>query len=87
MSARAPFFAKAQCYLNSTKTPLIAKWPGKIEPGSVDSSHFVTGVDLMPTMMEAAGLSRIPKLDGQSFLPLLSGKQQQDREYALATSY
>lgn len=80
-------FAKAQCYLNSTKTPLIVKWPGKIEPGSVDSTHFVTGIDLMPTMMEAAGLARIPKLDGQSFLPLLFGKKQQDREYAFATFY
>jgi N-sulfoglucosamine sulfohydrolase len=80
-------FAKAQCYLNSTKTPLIVKWPGKTKPGSVDSTHFVTGIDLMPTMMEAAGLSRIPKLDGQSFLPLLSGKQQKGREYAYATFY
>ncbi len=80
-------FAKAQCYLNSTKTPLIVKWPGKIEPGSVDSTHFVTGIDLMPTMMEAAGIAPIPKLDGQSFLPLLFGKQQQDREYAFATFY
>ncbi len=80
-------FAKAQCYLNSTKTPLIVKWPGKIQPGSVDSTHFVTGIDLMPTMLEAAGLSRTPKLDGQSFLPLLSGKQQKDREYAYASFY
>jgi N-sulfoglucosamine sulfohydrolase len=84
----APFpFAKAQCYLNSSKTPLIVKWPERIQPGSVDSTHFVTGIDLMPTIMEAVGLSPIPKLDGQSFLPLLSGKQQQGREYAFATFY
>ncbi len=80
-------FAKAQCYLNSTKTPLIVKWPGKVKSGSIDSAHFVTGIDLMPTMMEAAGLAPISKLDGKSFLPLLSGKRQQDREYAFATFY
>ncbi len=80
-------FSKAQCYLNSTKTPLIVKWPGKIEPGSVDSKHFVTGIDLMPTIMEAAGLSAIPKLDGRSFLPLLIGQPQQNREFAFTTYY
>jgi N-sulfoglucosamine sulfohydrolase len=80
-------FAKAQCYLNSTKTPLIVKWPGKIKPGSVDSTHFVTGIDLMPTIMKAAGLSPIPKLDGRSFLPLLVDQPQKGREYAYSTYY
>lgn len=80
-------FGKAQCYLNSTKTPLIVKWPGKIKPGSVDSTHFVTGIDLMPTIMDAVGLSRIPKLDGWSFLPLLFEQPQEDRKYAYSTFY
>ncbi|MBT7092317.1 MAG: sulfatase, partial [Bacteroidetes bacterium] len=80
-------FSKAQCYLNSSKTPLIIRWPEKIRPGSVDSTHFVTGIDLMPTIMEIAGLPLIPKLDGQSFLPLLFDKKQRDREYAYSTFY
>lgn len=80
-------FAKAQCYLNSTKTPLIVKWPGRIEAGSMDSTHFVTGIDLMPTLMEIAEVAPIPELDGRSFLPLLAGKPQPDREYAFATYY
>jgi len=80
-------FSKAQCYLNSTQTPLIVKWPGKITPGSVDSSHFVTGIDLMPTIMEIAGLPLIPKLDGQNFLPLLFNEEQKNRDYAYTTFY
>jgi N-sulfoglucosamine sulfohydrolase len=80
-------FSKAQCYFNSTKTPLIVKWPGKIKPGTIDSTHFVTGIDLMPTMMEIAGLSSIPKLDGESFLPVLSGEVLKDREYAYSSFY
>lgn len=80
-------FAKAQCYFNSTKTPLIVKWPGKIQPGAIDSTNFVTGVDLMPTMMDVAGLSPISGLDGVSFLPLLLGKNQPGRDYAFATFY
>jgi N-sulfoglucosamine sulfohydrolase len=80
-------FSKAQCYLNSTKTPLIVKWPGKITSGTVDSSHFVTGIDLMPTIMEIAGLTPVPDLDGESFLPLLQNKTQKNREYAFSTFY
>ena len=55
--------------------------PGGIDPGSVDATHFVTGIDLMPTIMEAVGLPLIEGLEGRSFLPLLMGKDQADREY------
>lgn len=80
-------FAKAQCYFNSTKTPLIVKWPGRIKPGSVDSTHFVTGIDLMPTVLEITGIAAPPDLDGTSFLPLLEGKTQRDREFAYSSYY
>lgn len=80
-------FSKAQCYLNSTRTPLIVKWPGRIEPGSVDRTHFVTGIDLMPTVLEAVGLPQPPKQDGRSFLPLLFNEKQKDREYAYTSFY
>jgi N-sulfoglucosamine sulfohydrolase len=80
-------FSKAQCYLNSSKTPLIVRWPERIIPGSIDSTHFVMGIDLMPTIMEIAGLPLVPKLDGQSFLPLLFNSKQEDREYAYSAFY
>jgi len=80
-------FSKAQCYLNSSKTPLIVKWPGEILPGSVDSSHFVSGIDLMPTLMEIAGLEPVAGLDGRSFLSLLQDKEQEGREYAFSSFY
>jgi N-sulfoglucosamine sulfohydrolase len=80
-------FSKAQCYLNSTKTPFIVKWPGKVRPGSADEAHFVTGIDLMPTIMEAVGLPLIDGLEGRSFLPLLMGEDQADREYAYTSFY
>jgi N-sulfoglucosamine sulfohydrolase len=80
-------FSKSQCYLNSTKTPLIIKWPGNITPGSVDSSNFVMGIDLMPTIMEITGLPMLPRIDGRSFLPLLRHQKQEDRNYAYSTYY
>lgn len=69
-------FSKANAYLNSTKTPWIVRWPGKIAPGTVDSHHFISGIDYMPTVLELAGLPPVQNLDGVSFLPLLEGGQQ-----------
>jgi N-sulfoglucosamine sulfohydrolase len=72
-------FAKTNCYLNSTRTPWICRWPGKIKPGTVDTEHFISGIDFMPTILEATGLSASDEMDGTSFLPLLLGEKQQER--------
>ena len=72
-------FAKANCYLNSTKTPWIVKWPGKVKAGRVDVEHFVSGVDFMPTILACAGIKPVEEMDGFSFLPLLLGKKQTGR--------
>jgi N-sulfoglucosamine sulfohydrolase len=72
-------FSKANAYLNSTKTPWIIRWPGKIAPGSIDTSHFISGIDYMPTVLEVAGLSSVPNLDGSSFVGLLQGEERPGR--------
>lgn len=72
-------FAKANCYLHSTRTPLVVRWPGTIEPGLDDTDHFVSGVDLFPTICEIAGVARPDGLDGRSFVELLEGTDQSGR--------
>ncbi len=73
-------FSKTNCYLNSTRTPWIMRWPEKIAPGAYEQNHFIAGVDLMPTLLDAAGID-LPDMDGNSFLPLLLGDEQGNREY------
>ena len=73
-------FAKTNCYLHSTRTPWIARWPGKIKPGTVDNRHFISGIDFMPTVLDAAGLDQTKGMDGFSFLPALLGKRQTNRD-------
>ena len=73
-------FAKTNCYLHSTRTPWIAVWPGRIKPGSVDRMHFISGIDFMPTALDAAGVSAPAGMDGSSFLPVLLGKRQYERD-------
>ena len=74
-------FAKTNCYLNSTRTPWIVRWPGHVKPGAVNERDFISGIDFMPTILAAAGLAAIPGVDGRSFLPLLSGQQQPGRDH------
>ncbi len=72
-------FAKTNCYLHSTRTPLIVRWPGKVNSGAVDGDHFVSGIDLLPTVLDALGLEQPDGMDGLSFLPVLSGRKQKGR--------
>jgi len=73
-------FAKTNCYLHSTKTPWIVRWPDKIKPGTVDDVHMISGIDYMPTILEAAGIEIPEHIDGRSFLPVLRGKRQDGRD-------
>jgi N-sulfoglucosamine sulfohydrolase len=51
----------------SHQTPWIVRWPGVIKPGSVDDIHFISGIDYMPTVLDAIGLPLPEKMNGKSF--------------------
>ena len=74
-------FAKCNCYLMSTRTPLIVRWPGVVKPGSVNASDFVSGVDFLSTICAAAGVVPPEYQDGASFVPLLKGEKQAGRDW------
>lgn len=68
-------------YEGGVNTPALVWWPKKIKPQVVDS--LVSAVDIVPTVLDAAGVSTEDKpLDGSSMLPLLSGEVDQLREDA-----
>jgi len=72
--------AKGDLYEGGIRTPMIARWPGKIVPGSV-TDHISAFWDFMPTLAEIAGTT-CPETDGISYLPVLLGKaNQQEHEY------
>lgn len=73
-------WAKTNCYLHSTRTPLIVRWPGKIKPGSKNEDDLVSGIDFMPTVLDICGVKQVSGVDGRSYLPLLAGKKQTGRD-------
>ncbi|MFP4384552.1 MAG: sulfatase [Spirochaetia bacterium] len=74
-------FAKTNCYLNSTRTPWIMRWPGVIDGGTINDEHFVSGIDIMPTFLEAASIEVPENVAGKSFLSILRGASSEDRKH------
>lgn len=74
-------FSKTNCYLTSTRTPWIIRWPGKVKPKTIDTKHFISGIDYMSTILDATGLPQVEGMDGRSFKPLLTGGKQQGRDH------
>jgi len=66
---------KGTYYEGGIRVPLLANWPGKIQPGS-KSSEPVTGVDLYPTICDLAqaDLPNDQVIDGVSLTSLLTGE-------------
>lgn len=74
------------------RVPALLRWPGNIQPGSVNN-QVMSHLDWVPTFMAAAGDSQVKEkllkghrangksfkvhLDGYNFLPFLTGKQEQ----------
>jgi arylsulfatase A len=73
---------KTMLYEGGIRVPLIARWPGKIEPGTV-TDHPSAFWDFLPTLAELAGMSPPPDVDGISLVPTLLGRssEQQQHEY------
>ncbi len=71
--------AKRWLYDAGIRVPLIVRWPGQLEPGSV-CDDLVSLIDLGPTVLSLAGLEVPAHLQGQPFL----GPHARRREYVYA---
>jgi len=54
-------------YTESIHVPLAMRWPGHLEPGSLES-NIATNVDLAPTILDAANVEPLFPMDGVSVL-------------------
>jgi arylsulfatase A-like enzyme len=66
---------KRLLYEGGIRAPFIARWPGKIQPGST-SDVLTTFVDFLPTAADLVGVPALSGMDGISILPTLLGKKQ-----------
>jgi arylsulfatase A-like enzyme len=73
---------KRDLYEGGIRVPLIARWPGRVAPGSV-SSHVGYFGDFFATFAELLGRPTPAGLDSISLLPTLLGRpgEQRDHDY------
>jgi arylsulfatase A-like enzyme len=70
-------------YEETVRIPLLVRWPGHIAAGQI-VEPFVSTIDLLPTLLEAAGLETPSSqyspqsIDGRSLWPLIQGETPSD---------
>jgi arylsulfatase A len=71
---------KGSLYEGGIRVPMIARWTGKIAPGST-TDHISGFPDVMPTLAELTGTTPPDGIDGISFAPTLLGRPEQQRAH------
>jgi arylsulfatase A-like enzyme len=80
------WFDKRFMYEESFRTPLIARWPGRIRPGSANSD-LVQNIDFAETFLDLAGAPIPEDMQGKSLVPLLKGETPGDWRKSLYYHY
>lgn len=66
-----PQFSRGKCCINelALRAPLLLRWPGVSTSGTV-RHELVSQIDILPTVLDAAGIDPPPGLPGASLRPL-----------------
>lgn len=74
---------KGTVFDRGTHVPLLIRWPEKFKAGTTCDA-LISGIDLAPTILEAANLKRAEGMSGLSFFPALLGQEFKGREHVMA---
>lgn len=75
---------KTRMYDEGIKTPLVIHWPAGLKARNEVSSSLVSVIDIAPTILELAGISGSPTIQGKSFKKLLAAPTAKFRNYVFA---
>jgi len=77
--------AKSTLYQDGIRTPIIMRWPNHIKEGLIDDQSLVSSIDIVPTIIDAVGLTPLSAIEGKSIYKVLTNEQDKtDRDYAYA---
>lgn len=71
---------KRDLYEGGIRVPMIAVWEGNIQSGT-ETNHLSAFWDVFPTLAEITGAGLPDETDGISFLPILLGKTNQQKQH------
>jgi arylsulfatase len=72
---------KGTVYEGGIRVPMIARWPGRIAPGTT-TDHLSAFWDVLPTLAEIAGAPVPEDIDGLSFAPVLLDEADAQKQHA-----
>jgi arylsulfatase A-like enzyme len=81
------WYDKRWMYEESLRMPLIARWPGRIAPGT-HNTKLIQNIDFAPTLLALAGVTELPEpMHGRSFAPMLRGEEVEDWRHSIYYHY
>jgi len=75
--------AKLSLYEESSKIPFVVTWPGQIQPEQVNKKHLVSQIDILPTMLDYAGIKSDIPFTGKSLRPVIENGENEWRNYLI----
>ena len=72
---------KARLYDSGIKTPFVLAGPG-VKAARIQS--LLSAVDIAPTVLDIAGVSKDQRIQGKSFFAILNGKERSTRDFVFA---
>jgi len=75
---------KSSFYDEAASVPLLFAWPGHISENGTDTTHLVSGLDIMPTLCDYAGIKTPPNVRGVSLRAALEGKGGLNRDFIIS---
>jgi arylsulfatase A-like enzyme len=77
--------SKQSPYEGGTRTPIMLSWPNRLKPA--DRPEVVSSIDLVPTMLAAAGATIPTNLPGLDLIPTAASGKPLDREAIFGESF
>ncbi len=83
MNGEHGMWRKSNHYEASARIPMQISWPGVL-PSGIRIPGVVSLVDMVATFLEAAGVSDVVPLDGDSLMPLMNGTEDEWKDEAFS---
>ena len=75
---------KSSLYDESARVPLLFSWPGHISENRMDTSHLTSGLDIMPTLCDYAGIEEPANMRGVSLRAALEANAGLSRDFIVS---
>jgi arylsulfatase A-like enzyme len=74
---------KSTLYNEAARVPLLFSWPGYVSENRTDTTHLASGMDIMPTLCDFAGIKPPQNMRGRSLRPIIDGTSARGSEFVV----